>query len=110
MGYYALYYNQTNFNLNYGIGNVGLGYYYLYVNSSGSSNFSDGRFKTGIDESVKGLYFIMLLRPVTYQMNVKAIYHLWGINPYGKNDSSMTVSMKSDIDESINSQRIQQYL
>jgi len=33
---------------------------------------SDGRFKFNIQENVKGLEFIMKLRPITYQMNTKA--------------------------------------
>jgi hypothetical protein len=32
---------------------------------------SDGRFKFGVQEDVKGLDFIMQLRPVTYQLDVK---------------------------------------
>ena len=65
------------------------------------SNFSDGRFKTGVAEDVKGLDFIMRLRPVTYHMNVRALYNLWGISPYGKNDSVMTAAQKTTIDRDI---------
>ena len=39
----------------------------------GYSNISDGRFKNNIKEEVKGLDFIMLLRPVTYQLNLTEI-------------------------------------
>jgi hypothetical protein len=34
---------------------------------------SDGRFKINVTENVKGLEFINKLRPVTYQMNTKAL-------------------------------------
>ena len=37
------------------------------------SNLSDGRFKRNISESVKGLDFIMALRPVTYNVDVNAL-------------------------------------
>ncbi|HEX7414603.1 MAG TPA: tail fiber domain-containing protein [Bacteroidia bacterium] len=36
-------------------------------------NGSDGRFKTNVTENVKGLAFINKLRPVTYNMNTKAL-------------------------------------
>ena len=65
------------------------------------SNFSDGRFKTNVDENVHGLDFIMLLRPVTYHMNVRALYELWGISPYGPDDSIETAQHKEDIDKAI---------
>ena len=51
------------------------------------TNFSDGRFKKDVDESVKGLDFILRLRPVTYHMDVRGLYKFWGISPYGKEDS-----------------------
>ena len=37
------------------------------------SNVSDGRFKTNIKEDVKGLEFIMKLRPVTYNLKIKEL-------------------------------------
>lgn len=46
------------------------------------TNFSDGRFKKDVNEEVKGLDFIMRLRPVTYHMNVRALYNHWGVSPY----------------------------
>jgi len=39
----------------------------------GWSNISDGRFKTNVQENVKGLDFIMQLHPVTYQLDVQGI-------------------------------------
>ena len=62
---------------------------------------SDGRLKTGVNEDVKGLDFIMRLRPVTYHVDVRGLYNQWGISPYGKNDSLMTPERKAHIDESI---------
>jgi hypothetical protein len=44
------------------------------VNSSGTFNTtSDGRFKYHIREDVKGLDFILRLRPVTYQFDTKKL-------------------------------------
>lgn len=40
---------------------------------AGWSNFSDGRYKKDIKEDVKGLDFIMKLRPVVYHLNVTAL-------------------------------------
>jgi hypothetical protein len=65
------------------------------------SNLSDGRFKTGVQENVKGLDFIMRLRPVTYHMNVRGLNDFWGISAYGKDDSLMTSEMKAQIDDAI---------
>ncbi len=62
---------------------------------------SDRRIKTGVNEDVKGLDFIMRLRPVTYHLDVKAIHTLWGISVYGKDEDKMTAQMKADMDESI---------
>lgn len=38
-----------------------------YVNWS---NFSDGRYKSAVSENVRGLDFIMKLRPITYRLNM----------------------------------------
>ena len=51
------------------------------------SNFSDGRFKKDLDENVRGLDFIMRLRPVTYHMDVRGLYNFWGISPYEKTNA-----------------------
>ncbi len=40
---------------------------------AGWTNYSDGRFKTNVQENVKGLAFIMKLRPVTYQLNTQQL-------------------------------------
>jgi len=40
---------------------------------AGWSNFSDGRYKKDIKETVTGLAFIMKLRPVTYHLDVTAL-------------------------------------
>jgi trimeric autotransporter adhesin len=37
------------------------------------SNFSDGRFKKDIQENVKGLDFILKLRPVTYRLDISGV-------------------------------------
>jgi hypothetical protein len=65
------------------------------------SNFSDGRFKKDMDENVRGLDFILRLRPVTYHMDVRGLYKLWGISPYPKRDSVNEKHSHSLIDEAI---------
>lgn len=42
------------------------------------TNVSDGRFKTNVKENVSGLEFIMLLRPVTYNMEVNKLAEYLG--------------------------------
>jgi hypothetical protein len=48
-----------------------------YTNSIGGyaswTNFSDGRYKKDVKNDVKGIDFIMRLRPVTYRLDVTAI-------------------------------------
>ncbi len=45
----------------------------LYTSSAGLFQTSDGRFKTNIKQNVPGLEFINKLRPVTYNMDTKAL-------------------------------------
>jgi hypothetical protein len=40
---------------------------------AGWTNLSDGRYKTSVQENVKGLEFILKLRPVTYQLDVNRL-------------------------------------
>jgi hypothetical protein len=40
---------------------------------AGWTNLSDGRYKTSIQENVKGLDFILKLRPVTYRLDVNRL-------------------------------------
>ena len=40
---------------------------------AGWTNFSDGRYKKNMQENVKGLDFIMRLRPITYNLDVRGI-------------------------------------
>lgn len=49
------------------------------------SSISDGRFKKKIKEDVKGLEFILQLRPVTYQIQAEKLYS------FTKNDQVATV-------------------
>lgn len=62
---------------------------------------SDRRIKTNVNEDVKGLDFIMRLRPVTYHLDVRAIHKLWGISAYGRDEDKMTAEMKTEMDKSI---------
>jgi len=40
---------------------------------AGWTNFSDGRYKLAVNENVKGLDFIVKLRPITYQLDVNKL-------------------------------------
>ena len=51
------------------------------------TNVSDARFKTNVQENVKGLDFIMALRPVTYTLSQKAIKK-WKEDKYGEKEES----------------------
>lgn len=64
---YSSYTNTSNLAL---LGNTTTLYTGGYSNWS---NFSDGRFKTHVQENVGGLNFIMKLRPVTYRIDVRAL-------------------------------------
>ena len=45
------------------------------------TNFSDGRYKKNMKEDVKGLDFIMRLRPITYNLDVTGIRGHLGQKP-----------------------------
>ncbi len=57
------------------LGNMSTTYYGARVSWS---TFSDARIKTNIKEEVKGLDFILRLRPVTYYKSIKAMLALTG--------------------------------
>lgn len=97
LGYNA-YTNTTNLAL---LGNTTTQYCGGYV--GWTTYVSDGRLKREVQEDVKGLDFIMRLRPVTYHVDVRAIHELLGTSPYGRNDASMTPELKAQVDESIHS-------
>jgi trimeric autotransporter adhesin len=59
------------------------------------TNFSDGRYKKNIQEDVKGLDFIMKLRPVTYRLDITGISKK--LNEY--NDSEINAAMRSAVVE-----------
>lgn len=61
------------------------------------STFSDGRFKRGIKENVKGLDFIMQLRPVTYTVDYRGLEKFQGIPA----DTAITQKIKSFKEASI---------
>ena len=61
----------------------------------GWSTVSDGRYKKNVQEDVKGLDFIMKLRPVTYQLNVNGLSNFLKENRAGATDDAM----KKGIDE-----------
>jgi hypothetical protein len=62
---------------------------------AGWSNFSDGRFKKDIKEDVKGLDFIMKLRPVTYHLDIAGLSKQLKEN----NSEEWSPQMKSAITE-----------
>jgi hypothetical protein len=45
---------------------------------TGITAYSDKRFKTNINEDVKGLDFILKLRPVSYNENPEVLHQIWG--------------------------------
>lgn len=45
---------------------------------TGITAYSDKRFKSNISEDVKGLDFIMRLRPVSYNTNPEILHQIWG--------------------------------
>ena len=65
------------------------------------SNFSDGRFKKNVKEDVKGLDFILHLRPITYQMDVTGLYNFWGTSPYGNDKTKADKKSVDFIDDAI---------
>jgi trimeric autotransporter adhesin len=52
----------------------------------GFTNLSDGRYKKNIQEKVKGIDFIMKLRPVTYQLDIPGINRKLNVRRDGKRD------------------------
>jgi hypothetical protein len=52
----------------------------------GFTNLSDGRYKKNLRENVKGIDFIMKLRPVTYQLDIAGINKKLNSNAAGKTD------------------------
>lgn len=67
---------------------VAAGGYYLY---------SDGRFKTDVQEGVPGLSFINKLRPVTYHYNVHELNnHLHAESPERKKNQSLSINRQQD--------------
>jgi len=57
------------------------------------SNISDGRYKKNIREDVRGLDFIMKLRPVTYQLDVNHLSEKLNESSVHRQDSGMEAAM-----------------
>ena len=70
------------------MGNSATNSYRAYANWS---NISDGRFKKNIQADVKGIDFIMKLKPVTYNLNVSAINAKLNIKFNNENKAPNTV-------------------
>ena len=62
----------------------------------GYTNLSDGRYKKNVRESVKGIDFIMKLRPVTYQLDVE------GVNKKLNANSTRDAVYRNGIEENSN--------
>jgi hypothetical protein len=45
---------------------------------TGITAYSDARFKSNVNENVKGMDFIMRLKPVTYNTDPSALHKVWG--------------------------------
>lgn len=70
------------------------------------SNLSDARFKNNVQENVKGLDFVLKLRPVTYTLDVHKIYE--HTNPYDSTDWESKYSRESDIQTGFIAQEVEQ--
>lgn len=68
------------------LGNVSITQIGAYV--SGITNLSDSRFKKNVKEDVHGLDFIMKLKPVTYNLDVKKLNAFLGIERTKNNNLS----------------------
>jgi hypothetical protein len=75
----------TNASNKYFFGNAAVSY---IGGSVGWTNGSDGRFKINVTENVKGLEFINMLRPVTYNLNTFALDSFVNLNRPHPTDSS----------------------
>ncbi|MFZ9755878.1 MAG: tail fiber domain-containing protein, partial [Bacteroidia bacterium] len=70
------------------------------------SNLSDARFKENVQENVKGLDFVMKLRPVTYTLNVHKIYE--HTNPFDSTDWESKYTRESDVQTGFIAQEVEQ--
>lgn len=70
----------------------------LYTNSIGGyaswTNFSDGRYKKDAQDDVKGIDFIMRLRPVTYRLDITALSNKLNESPGTEMDSTSRLAIK----------------
>jgi trimeric autotransporter adhesin len=66
---------------------------------------SDGRFKFQVKEDVKGLDFILQLRPVTYQFDVKRFDAQYSQTVAGNENSSGNYALQAVYDEATNLRR-----
>jgi hypothetical protein len=60
---------------------------------AGWSNLSDGRFKRDIREDIKGLEFILKLRPISYTMDVRSLNDFMGL----PSDKTESIAIKESI-------------
>lgn len=81
-----------------------------YVTSIGGyagwTNFSDGRYKLAVNENVKGLDFIMKLRPITYQLDMNRLSADLKENQRRDENGNITVE-SSDIDTKARNEKSQ---
>jgi trimeric autotransporter adhesin len=61
------------------------------------TNFSDGRYKKNIREDVKGLDFIMQLRPITYNLDVTGIRRHLGQSAKDKSTQSAITAREQEV-------------
>ncbi len=70
----------------------------LYTNSIGGyaswTNFSDGRYKKDAQDDVKGIDFIMRLRPVTYRLDITALSNKLNESRGAETDSTSRLAIK----------------
>jgi hypothetical protein len=120
VGSYALHSNTTgSFNTAIGYGTIGNG---ANVNASNKVRIgnsavtviegqvpftvpSDGRFKYSVKEDVKGLDFILQLRPVTYQFDVKRFNNQYSQAAAGHESNAANYVLQTAYDEAASIRR-----
>jgi len=74
---------------------------------AGWTNFSDGRYKTSIQENVKGLDFIIKLHPITYQLDMNKLSANLKENQRRDENGNITIeSSETDIKSRIEKSQI----
>jgi predicted RNase H-like nuclease (RuvC/YqgF family) len=76
---------------------------------TGITAYSDKRFKTNIHDDVKGLDFVLRLRPVSYNQNPEILHQIWGtadsltknINHHQIKDTRFTGLLAQEVEQAM---------